>query len=58
MARGRSDKIALFASPPELATEIGIRSTFNVIRENLFSTQKKQSSLRVTNSVQKNLLMK
>lgn len=33
MARGRSDKIALFASPPELATEIGVRSTFNVIRE-------------------------
>ena len=39
MARGRSDKIALFASPPELATEIGIRSTFNVIRELIFNAK-------------------
>ena len=39
MASGRSDKIALFASPPELATEIEFDLTFNVIRELIFNAK-------------------
>jgi len=31
--RGRSDKVTLFASPPELATEMGLSSTIVVIKD-------------------------